>query len=273
MSDFEVRVGDARELLAELEDESVDAVVTSPPYADARGDVENVRPRQFPDWLAPVLIELLRILKPEGSFMLNLGRRFAGGLESDYTERTLARAQAIGWLRIDTIIWHKLNANARGGPYLHDKHEVVYWLARRVEAYRGTDDVRRPYAPETLARYGRRWKNHRNVKGETSDEVVQEGRTPHPLGAKPPSVFECNIGSEKGNPHPTPMAPELAEYLVALACPKDGLVLDPFAGSGNVLRAARKLERRGLGIEISPTWATLAERRIEEQPWQVSLDV
>ena len=267
--DVQLYVGDARDVLPWLEAESVDAVVTSPPFADARADVPAPTPEQFEDWLAPILGELRRVILPRGSMMLNLGRRFRDGRELDYVERTLLRAERLGWHRIDTLIWWKPNAPARSGPYLTNAHEYVYWLAPSTDAYRGLDDARAPYSPATLGRYGRRWARNTRVKGS---HVEQSGRDPHPLGARPTSVLIETVGREKGNPHPSPMPEAIAADLIALSCPSGGVVLDPFAGSGTTLRAARKLERRAVGIEIDIRWAAAAAARLGQQVLPLAAD-
>jgi DNA modification methylase len=137
LSDTDVTLyqGDCLNVLAAMDAGSVDAVVTSPPYADARADVEAVTPGRFAEWLEPRLAAMLRVTR--GSLMLNLGRRFKAGQESGYVFDTLAAAKSVGWLHIDTLIWRKTNANGRGGSYLHDVHEYVWWLARSADTYRG----------------------------------------------------------------------------------------------------------------------------------------
>lgn len=261
----EIVHGDAFDVVRTLG--QVDAIVTSPPYPNGRFPV---KPAAFPTWIAPLLADLLRVLKPEGSMMLNLGRVFRGGEETDYLEETLRAARAIGWKRLDTIIWAKPNANPRGGPYLTDAHELVYWLAPSVKAYRGFDDVRRPYAEVSIARLRRRWLSHGAVKGE---ETEAHRRVPHPLGARPSSVVECAVGVDKGSPHPTPMPLDLTEYLVKLACPKGGVVLDPFVGSGTTALAAWKTERLYIGVELDEAVAAYAERRLELAADQLTLGI
>lgn len=263
--DLTLHVGDALEITRGLPDQSFDAVVTSPPYADAREDVPCASAQEYVEWFAPFLVEIQRTLKPGGGFMLNLGRRFEDGVESDYVERTLLRAQEIGWKRIDTVVWGKINGRPVN-PYLTNKHEVIYWLttgARPLDAFRGYgEEIRYPYPVETLARYQRNWINGTNVKGE---ESIQGGRTPHEDGARPGSIYVTQVGKEKGIKHPTPMALDLARFLVCLSCPRGGVVLDPFFGSGATARAARLHGRRCVGIERNPVFAAEAASLLSQQ--------
>jgi site-specific DNA-methyltransferase (adenine-specific) len=249
--------GDALETLKRLPDESVHCCVTSPPYSDARSDIACVPPEKFPEWLTVALHDAQRVLAPTGSLMVNLGRRFREGIELDYAAETLRLLRADAWLKIDELIWFKPNANGTGGPYLRNCHEYVWWLALSPNAYRGYDEARRPY--RDLSRYERGYTQA--VKGEPRD---LHRRIPHPLGAKPESVIVCSVGKEKGRAHPTPMPLELAEDLVKLACPPGGTVLDPFMGEGTTGRAARKLGRQFIGIDIEERWCAEAASRLQQ---------
>lgn len=251
--------GDALEVLRTLGDGSVDAVVTSPPYSDARDDVAAEPLDSFAEWFVPILAELLRVVSPAGSMLLNLGRRFRDGEEHPYAEDTVAAARRLGWKRIDTLVWKKTNPPGLASPYLTSCHEYAFWLAPNTAAYRGYDEVRQPYSPESLARFKRG--PRAPVK---NDPWKRKGAPPHPLGAKPWSVFECPVGEEKGNAHPTPMAFRLAKHLVALCTPVGGIVLDPFGGSGTTARAARILGRQAILIERNETYCTLAAQRLSQ---------
>lgn len=261
-TDLTIHVGDVREVLPTLPAESVDAIVTSPPYADARPDIGGPEASAFVDWITPILADLLRVTAPTGSMMLNLGRVFRDYREHQYPYETLAAARSVGWQHAETIIWHKPNGLPYSGPYLVGRHEYVWWLAKDARAaYRGFDETRQPHAAETLARYQRRWESDR--KGQKGQVRRRRGGL-HPDGARAGSVFTCWVGEEKGNPHPAPMPLSLASHLVALACPRGGLVLDPFAGSGTTAAAARSLSRRSVLIEFNPEYAAMAADRLSQ---------
>lgn len=264
--DFTLYVGDALELLSGVPSGFARAVVTSPPYSDARDDVGWGSDLSYLDWSAEWLHRAHRVVRPDGSLMLNLGRIHRDGRESSWWIDVLRIAKDMGWLLLDEIIWHKVNAGGgRQSPYLIDRHERVLWLARSTSPYKGFDEARQPYSPATLERYQRRWHAGGGVaKGVGSRS--QDGRVPHPDGAKPGSVFVTSVGADKGVAHPTPMASELAEFLVKLACPPGGLVLDPFAGSGTTAVACRKLGRRALCFELHAGYAAEAADRLAQQP-------
>jgi DNA modification methylase len=249
---YRLIVGDCLEYLPLRE--PVDCVVTSPPYADARKDYQHVSLNAYDSWAGEWLQALRIALKPRGSILLNLGRIFRDGEERDYWIRTLRVAKQLGYAWLDTIVWHKPNALPRGGPYLTNAHEYVLWLGLDIDAYRGLDDARTPYAADTLARYKRRW-----IRGGTAKNIPGPNRRrENPLGSRPTSVYVEAVGSYRGNPHPAPMQLGLAEYLVRLGCPRGGTVLDPFCGCGTTLIAARRLERNSIGIEIDPAYVAYA---------------
>lgn len=255
--------GDSLEVLPTLGEH--EAIVTSPPYADVRADVKSASPSEYVEWLSPFLELLWPCLVEGGGFMLNLGRVFRDGVESSYAERVLIRAEEIGWKRVDTIVWAKINGRPIN-PYLTNVHETVYWLTRgdALSAYRGFEGVRYPYAPETLLRYQRKWTNHANRKsgGKPEAAPVQDGRVANENGSRPRSIFVTQVGKLKGIKHPTPMALDLAQFLVCLSCPPGGKVLDPFFGSGTTGVAARALDRRCVGIDRSSVFVQEAHARL-----------
>lgn len=259
--DFELHHGDVLEVLPRLERECFDAIVTSPPYLDVRSDVTGFARH---DW-GELLDELRRVLKPSGSLMLNLGRIHRDGEEVLWAHDLLGAARELGWRVLDEIIWHKVNGGGgRRTSYLIDRHEHVFWLALRTDPYKGFDEARQPYSPATLARFSRKW-SARNGAVKGKDSPAQDGRVANPDGAKPGSVFVCSIGAEKGIKHPTPMAPELAEFLVKLACPPGGSVLDPFAGACTTALACRKLGRSSVGIDVDGIHCDECAERLGQQ--------
>ncbi len=251
-SDVQIYQGDCLEVLGEMESDSVDACVTSPPYMDARPDVDCPTPEQF----GAIFHELRRVVS--GGLLLNVGRRFDNNRELLWWVDLINRANLAGWWLRDTLIWVKLNANPIRGALLADSHEMVFLFGDGFS----TDDIRTEYTPEAVARMGRAWRSGSRVKGV---HMEQKNRKLNPLGARPRSFFQSNVGKEKGNPHPTPMAPELAEHLVKLATPAGGTIIDPFGGSGNTAIAARLHGRNSILIEIEPKWAEEAAQRLAQQ--------
>lgn len=247
--------GDALEVLRALPSSSVDAVVTSPPYLDARPEYPSPSPGQF----GLIFGELRRVAS--GPMLLNVGRLWRDGTEQLWWTVLLNAACINDWDLLDTLVWLKPNANPIHGAVLTSSHEYVLILGTPGEAL-NVDAIRTEYAASSIPRMSRTWRNGRGVKGD--DREDQDGRDVHPLGARPRSYIEVCVGREKGNPHPAPMPLELAEHLVKLAALPGQTVLDPFCGSGTTLLAARRLGRHSAGIDSSADYCQLAARRLQQ---------
>jgi DNA modification methylase len=250
--------GRSEDVLATWPAESVDAIVTSPEYADQRKYVSGpmAGPGSYAEAFRPHLAAMLRVLRPEGSLMLNLGVVLRDGEETPYADDVLAVARAMGWKLLHRMIWQKSNPLPLSHPaFLTVAHEWVFWLAPTVKAYRGYDrDTRRPHSAASIRRIGQpymRGKDERYARRGQANAL-------HPDGAKPTTVFTCAVGSRRGIKHPAPMPLRLAAHLVSLSCPPGGLVLDPFAGSGTTLLAARQRGRRAVGIDMEADYCAEA---------------
>jgi DNA modification methylase len=287
---WEIRDGNALELMAELPRASVDAIVTSPPYGDQRrydgtaarateranrngrtpGNKNDTRayrssgPARGVEFLEPFLAEMLGVLRPEGGLMLNLGPIMRDGEDTAWEDEVLRRARAMGWKLLQRIVWHKPNGMTLSAPqYMRVCHETVYWLAPTTTAYRGYDrDTRTPHAESSRRRIEQPYVDSATRPGDERYEKRSAKHFLHPDGAKPGTVFGCGVGGERGINHPAIMPTRLALHLVSLACPVGGLVLDPFTGSGTTGLAAMRRGRRFLGFEIHPEYASEARRRI-----------
>lgn len=256
--DLTLYVGDAVELVAGMPDQSVDAVVTSPPYLDARLEY----PSPSPDEYRRLFVELARVVR--GGMVWNVGRLWRESVERLWWVELVELAAAAGWSLLDTLVWVKPNANPIKGQLVADSHEYVLALGRSVDAFY-PDELRTEYAPGSLARYGRQFAANAGVKGYN--------RPPHrrplagaanELGARGRSFVVAYTGGEKGNPHPAPMPAELADLLVAFVSRPGELVLDPFAGSGTTAVAARRRSRRAVLVEQDAEYAEQAAWRLRQ---------
>lgn len=257
IDDGDVRLyhGDALEVLSALPSSSAHCCVTSPPYLDARPEYPSPTLQGF----EAIFAELRRVVT--GPALINVGRIFRKRVEVRWHEPLIAAAERAGWAHLDTLIWCKPNANPIRGRVLTDAHELVYILGEPGLEL-NVDAIRTPHAAESVARFQRGWINQSGVKGDTGPRKMRQ--PPNPLGARPRSYIEINVGREKGNPHPAPMAGDIAEHLVKLASWPGQVVLDPFAGSGTTAIVARRLERRSVGIELDANYVELAAERLSQ---------
>lgn len=251
--DVTLYLGDALHVLAEIETGAADCVVTSPPYLDARPEYPSPSIYEF----EKILTELERITVG-GPLLLNVGRLFRDGEELMWWLDLVEAAQDAGWRHRDTLVWFKPNGNPIKGELITDAHEYVFLFGDGFTP----DEVRRPYAPDSIARMGRKWIHNRGVKGEKSRGTVQ-GRPVNDRGARSQSVVAFPVGVEKGNPHPAPMPLDLATHLLRLA--GTGTVIDPFCGSGTTGIAARGLGRGAILIDQDEDFLRLAAARVGQQ--------
>ncbi len=94
----------------QIPSDSIDLIVTSPPYADQRvSTYGGVKPDQYVAWFLPITSELLRVLKPTGTFVLNIKEKVANGERHTYVMELIMEMRRQGWLWTEEFIWHKKN--------------------------------------------------------------------------------------------------------------------------------------------------------------------
>ncbi len=262
LEDPDVRLyhGDAFAVLRTFDDHSVGACVTSPPYLDTRPEYGTPSLWSFEE----IFRELARVV--DGPLMLNVGRLWRNGIELRWYDDLIERAEGVGWPLRDTLVWAKPNANPIQGELLTNSHEYVFLFGDDFDP----DAIRTEYRPDSIARMSRKYVSSVSVKGDTAARngprrEEKRGMTLEAdvRGARATSVFVTSTGAEKGNPHPAPMALELAEHLVLLS--GAGSVVDPFCGSGTTCLAARKHGRDSIGIDKDEAYLAMAGRRLAQQ--------
>ena len=103
-----ILLGDCKEELQRLDDDSIDLIVTSPPYADARKNTYGgIHPDKYVEWFLPISEELLRVIKPTGTFILNIKERVMNGERHTYVIDLVLKMRKQGWLWTEEFVWHK----------------------------------------------------------------------------------------------------------------------------------------------------------------------
>ena len=262
--------GDAVEWLPRLPPGSVDLFFTSPPYANARSYSE-IHPDHYVEWFLPFAAAMLDATAKSGSFVLNIKNRVASagplrGQRHPYVYELVLNMQRMGWRWIETYIWSKPNAiPGRFGPRTKDSFEYVYHFAKGSKPYFDLDAVRVPYKADDAEINRRRLDGNgrRNTEagfGRDRQKTYEKG------GADPGNVVEvCQTYNQHKGPagrHTAVMPEGLAAFFVKAACPPDGLVVDPFAGSGTTIVVGRRHGRRAAGIELHPDYVEVSRSRI-----------
>ncbi|WP_152203653.1 DNA-methyltransferase [Georgenia thermotolerans] len=259
MSLFDIFPGDCVEVMRTLPAESVDAVITSPPYAEQRKSTYGGIPeKDYPAWTVAWMREARRLLKPDGSVIINISPHINKGQLSDYVLRTRLALRQDGWNECDELIWHKTNAMPVG-PNNRPRRswESLLWYSKTPKCY--TDPTANGAAPL------------RATAVVTSGQHVKQGGFDHytdggnknttPKVARSQNVVAMSKGSETTG-HPAPFPWQLAEWCGRLICPPGGTVLDPFNGSGSTGVAALRNGWDYIGIEKVPEYVAMSKRRL-----------
>ncbi len=238
-----------------LPDESVDVIVTSPPYNigvayDAHDD--NMPLSEYLDWIGEVAAQCRRVLRQDGSFFLNVGDRPSDELRS---LRVAERAIGAGLRLQNTIHWIKSIAAPEEGVnmghykpvnsprFLNNGHEFIFHLTRTGSV--GLDKLAVGVPYQDKSNIGR-WKSARR-------DCRDRGNTWY-------IPYETVTGAK---PHPAAFPERLPEMCIRLHGLRPGLaVLDPFLGTGATALAARRLGCRWVGFEVSSEYAAEARRRL-----------
>jgi len=257
--------GDSAKVLRKLPAESVDLVVTSPPYADQRkAAYGGVHADDYVEWFLPIADGLQRVLKPSGSFVLNIKERVVDGERHTYVMELILEMRRRGWLFTEEYIWHKRNCYPGKWPNrFRDAWErcIHFTKERKFAMYQ--DAVRVPMGD---------WKNARLKSLSETDRKRDESRVGSGFGKKienwvgrelayPANVL--HLATECGNRRHAAAFPDaLPEWFIKLFTREGDTVLDPFSGSGTTLRVARALGRNGWGIELSDEYCKLTAREL-----------
>src|SRR3989339_1585382 len=105
-----ILLGDSKNVLQTIDDDCIDLIVTSPPYADRRKNTYGgIAPEKYVEWVLPISAELLRVLKPTGTFILNIKEKADKGERNAYVLELILALRKQGWIWTEEFIWHKKN--------------------------------------------------------------------------------------------------------------------------------------------------------------------
>ncbi len=251
-----IELGDCVLRLAAMRDASVDVIVTSPPYniGVAYRSYRDRRPRaSYLAWLAGIGAELLRVLKPGGSFFLNVGSTGADpwislDVASAFRDK-FALQNHIVWAKSlsignDTVGHFKPISSRR---FLNHNHEAIYHFTRFGDVLIDRLAIGVPFKDKSnIERWGH--KTDRRCGGNVWFIPYKTVRS-----------------KAQKYDHPAGFPVELPAKCIELHGVADAVVLDPFLGTGTTLVAAERLGCRGLGIEVDPTYAETAVLRLRTE--------
>lgn len=259
--------GDAQGLLAKLPPSSVDLLVTSPPYAlHFKKEYGNVEKAAYVEWFRPFGREIFRTLKPQGSFVLNIGGSYNAGspTRSLYHFRLLLTlCDEIGFHLAQECFWFnpaKLPSPAEWVNVrrirLKDSIEYVFWLSKTANPKADNRNVLAQYSADMkrlLARGYRakeRPSGHKithkftDQRGSIASNVLERGNNE----SNSEYIKLCEAAGQKAHPARFPAA--LPEFFIKFLTDPGDLIVDPFAGSNTTGAVAENLDRRWLAFEL-----------------------
>jgi DNA modification methylase len=256
-------------------------------------------PMEYVEKIINVMREVKRVLKKDGILWLNLGDNHYGAGGKGHTpkdpnakqltvrgstEETILRRKGFpsknlvgipwmvafalrddGWYLRADVIWDKFNCmpeSVRDRPTI--SHEYMFLLSKSKKYYYDYKAIKEPYT-KPMNRWGGQQltaKNKSNWDENTKQQTYRNrNMRPDPKGKNKRSVWHIATQSYKGA-HFAVFPEKLVEPCILAGCPVGGIVMDPFAGSGTTLAVAKKLGRKGIGIDLKPTYCDLEVDRV-----------
>ena len=255
--------GDAATVMRHIENESIDCIVTTPPYWRRRNQgTESITATNVDDYISQVLqtmAQAWRVLKPQGSLWLNLGDDTTDGFVQGIPWRVLIMMMdSQGWQLVNEVVWNKTTTSPQGSQdHLRKVHEHLFHLVKNDDFYYNDEELRRTYA--LIVR--------NDDKGRKRSTKVKEKylQPDSSHGMIPGDVW--TIGVQRSGIAHYCVAPDTLYRLPLIAtCPRGGIVLDPYCGTGTACKIAYELNLRSIGIDINPDYIRQARASIEQKP-------
>lgn len=276
MKKLQVKIGDCFDLIKELEDNSVDLIITSPPYADIVNYGKNIsikKPNEYCDWLLPIFNEIHRVLKPSGSFILNINDNCKNGVRNPFIYELIYRSQKETKLKFyDTYIWHKMNGIPNGSKkrFRNTTEFIFHFVKNQKELKFYMDRVMKEQSKATSERRKYRWvlKDHGKIVDGIRGEKLEINAERLPTKVRPDNVFRFHTaGLSRDNTirHPAPFHKSLPEYFIKLLTDEGDLVVDIFSGIGTTGLPCKDMNRLYLGFELNEKYADFSIKRLNEK--------
>lgn len=265
-----ILIGDCFELIKDLPDNSVDLVITSPPYADIVNYGKNIsiqKPNEYCDWFLPLFNEIYRVLKPSGSFILNINDNCKNGLRNPFVYELIYRSQNETKMRFyDTYIWHKMNGIPNGGDrrfrnttefifhFVKDQKKVKFHMDRVLQ--------------EPNQSYVKRLETPVNDFGKVVDgkRIKEPKKFRETSLVRPDNVVRFSTaGAARDNTikHPAPFHKDLPKYYINLLTDDGDTIVDIFGGIMTTGLACNEIgNREFIGMELNEKYAEFGDKRI-----------
>ncbi len=253
------------EVLKDFPENSIDLIFTSPPYADQRKRTYGgIKPDEYVDWFIPRADQFLRVLKPTGTFILNIKERVVNGERHTYVLQLIIRMREHGWLWTEEFIWHKKNSYPGKWPNrFRDNWERLIQFNKTKSFSMYQEAVMVPVGD---------WAKERLANLSETDKTRDESRVGSGFGKNVSNwlqremVYPTNVihmATECYNRNHSAVFPvDLPKWFIKLFTQPGDVVLDPFIGSGTTAVAAIELGRYYVGIDINSDYVELSKNRL-----------
>jgi site-specific DNA-methyltransferase (adenine-specific)/site-specific DNA-methyltransferase (cytosine-N4-specific) len=262
-----ILTGDCFELIKHLPDNSVDLVITSPPYADIVNygkDISIKKPKDYCDWILPLFNEIYRVLKPSGSFILNINDNCSNGLRNPFIYELIYRSQKESKLKFyDTYIWHKRNGIPNGSPKrFRNTTEFIFHFVKNQKELKFYMD--RVLTDGEIIKKPKKIKYLTGSTNKTKEGyVLPNNERELPNLVRPDNVFRFSTaGASRDNTikHPAPYHKDLPTYFINLLTDEGDVVLDVFSGIGTTGLGCNN--RQYIGFELNEKYAEFSKKRL-----------
>lgn len=263
-----ILLGDSRQVLKTIDDSTIDLIVTSPPYADRRENTYGgIDPEEYVNWFLPISEQLLRVLKPTGTFILNIKEKAENGERNTYVLELILSLHKQGWLWTEEFIWHKKNCYPGKWPNrFRDAWERMLQFNKTRNFNMYQDAVMVPVGD---------WANGRLKNLSETDKIRGNSKSGSGFGKNisnwlkrsmvyPTNVLQFATVCNNKN-HSAAFPEELPEWFIKLFTKENDWVLDPFLGSGTTSEVAQRMRRNSIGIDIMTEYVTMAKAKIVQK--------
>ena len=268
----EIKQGDCLDVLRDFPSNSFDLIVTSPPYADKRKNTYGgISAEKYVSWFLPRSEQFLRVLKPTGTFVLNIKEKVENGERHTFVIELILKLREQGWLWTEEFIWHKKNCYPGKWPNrFRDAWERCLQFNKSRKFKMNQEAVMVPMGEWAKTRLKALGKN---------DVVRFDSQVGSGFGknianwlerdkAYPTNVL--HLPTECGNKsHSAAFPPTLPEWFIKLFTDEGDHVLDPFVGSGTTYAAALQLGRNSVGIELMRDYVELAQEQVQPADYKL----
>ena len=269
-------LGDCRDKLKELKDNSIDLIFTSPPYCDSRKKTYGgIHPDRYVEWFLPVSRELLRVLKPSGTFILNIKERVVKGERHIYVLELIIEMRRQGRLWTEEFIWHKKNCYPGKWPNrFRDAWERLLQFNKSKNFNMYQEAVMIPVGT---------WADTRLKNISETDKVRDNAKNGSGFGKNVShwldrdKVYPTNVlhlATECNNKNHSAVFPAaMPEWFIKLFTKEGDTILDPFMGAGTTVLVAQKMRRNSIGIEILPEYYKMVKSKIKSTEYHLFKNV